>query len=323
MLEKLYSSAIDNLYFNLDEDYGFEFEFDYFDIFKSCSLLYELKFKKEADKLFIFILKNFDNNYNLKFTNKKKEKTQISNIYILELLLTKIEICQKEDNQKELKKVISLLENIVLKIDLTFDKKYLLIKNPINKNFILKENLIFLKYKYEICQILTESKNYNLLNKFEKITDLLEISILRYFVLKNENKIITKFNPDKKTYKLSSKNELIIYFNIYNFDNEILKKEIKQLKIEMNKITKVEVFLNYCYFLKMEKNGNFKNLIIDKFNELIEFPEKIENIKNYENIQGKLFNIFPTEKKLKNEKILINLINLKTINLIIEILKKD
>lgn len=223
------------------------------------------------------------------------KKKDISSIYYLDLLTTKIKI-----SSIPVKNYIRLIKKSIKLLEKRFDETYLLLLSSSHKHklFVEFENRNFLNFVDELTTILNENDYIRESDNLTALKGKLELGYERYFILNKIDKIYT-FSPETKEYSICSK---------FDIKTEISFKEI----------------LFYLLTLKESKSKTFRAQLKTQEKYFKYFPKFIyrEKAKNWLEIEKSLF---PNDdfkiKELKKEKVsLKELDNPLIANLILKLL---
>ena len=313
MLQNVYQKSIDFLYFNFDEKNGFLENSNLKDIIKSNNILYSLNFVKEANRVFLFLLKHLNNDYVFSYRNK-----HYSSIFFIETIILKINKRQNLEDDREVKKLIRLLEKIILKIIDSYNFEYLLIENKKNNFFYLEENLIFLKNFDDLFELFMKNNNLNLANKLQKIRDEIELSTKRYFLFEKQKILIEKFSKQKEIYKICDNYKILNLIGIFNLSEDFKQNILNDISKNLEEIKDNRVFLMYLIFLK-KQNKNYE-IFSNKVNEISKhFSQKtFESENEFVDFSQKLF-LKDSLIHFENDKFYFKINDLKIVNLLIEI----
>ena len=316
MFEKVYEKAIDYLYFNFNDEDNFSEDIDFFEIVRATNNLYKLNFIKEADKFFIFLLSKFDTDCFFRFN----EKTY-SSVFLLETLCLKFSKNSFKKDNRENKKILKLIEKIILKNFSHFDKNYFLIENKKEKKYFLDENLTFLKVSDDIIKIYSEYENLEIISKVEKLKEEIFLGINRYFFFEKQKILIKHFSTQNKNYKICNKYETLKNILIYNISEDFSKEFLETNLNEFLETNNNRVFLLAISGLKKLNNKNFSFFLSNKIKDISHFSEIVfKNKEDFLDINYKLF--FDKSNFIEeNDKIYYKVNDIEVINLVIEILK--
>lgn len=222
---------------------------------------------------------------------------------------------------EEVKGIIKQIKIILNYLEKNYDEHFLLIKNQ-NKFFAI-ENALFLNSADELSTILNHSNYIKEADRFFMLKSKVELGFSRYLFNQKNKVLIEEFNVDGEI-KFPIQTNFLIILNNYVPD-EVLFKDFDMRKKVWDVYNELEERLLYLKLLKTKNKTKFVKEYKKLKNYLINFPEylwKEDFFKQYEDITNSInkHKVIESKKINKNE-ILVNLNSIKTINLIIQLLK--
>lgn len=222
----------------------------------------------------------------------------------------------------EVKGLIKQIRIILKYLETNYDEHFLLIKNQ--DIFLAIENALFLNSVDDISTVLNHSNFIKEADRFFILKSKVELGFNRYLFNQKNKILLAEFSREGNFKFLGVKSKLQI-LNEY-FSDEILFKNLETENIILNS-SEFEEKLLYLKLLKTRNKLKFQKEFNKLKKFLRDFPEFIWDV-DYFNIYENLVKSINKDKeiqckKVEKNKLLVNYNHIKTINLIIQLLKNE